>query len=133
MRELSIFLSIHSPKLIRPLENRWLENEISFWNGLFSGAMLVSRRVYPTCQGKSSSEVPTIRAYGTVPRWKISLAQLKKGSILVENVQVNKWRFWQNMIRSLRKSQKQTVGETGGGFLYIHVYPIIKMDVISER
>ena len=77
--------------------------------------------------------MPAIRVYGTVPRWKISLAQMEKGSILVENVQANKWRFWQKMICSLTKSQKQTVGETGGGFLYIHVYPFMKMDVISEK
>ena len=28
-------------------ENGWLENEISFWDGLFSGVMLVSGRVRP--------------------------------------------------------------------------------------
>ena len=29
-------------------ENWWLDDDISFWDGLFSGAMLVSGRVY-TC------------------------------------------------------------------------------------
>ena len=39
---------IHSPSLPKTkiaLENGWLEDENSFWDGLFSGAMLVSGRV----------------------------------------------------------------------------------------
>jgi len=30
-------------------ENQWLEDEISFWDALFSGAMLVSWRVANDC------------------------------------------------------------------------------------
>ena len=34
------------PKTSIAPENRWLEDEIVFWNGIFSGAILVSRGVY---------------------------------------------------------------------------------------
>ena len=34
------------PKTNIAPENGWLEDEISYWEGIFSGDMLVSRRVY---------------------------------------------------------------------------------------
>ena len=44
-----VFLECTLPQTNIALENQWLEDEISFWDGQFSGAMLVSWSVSRLC------------------------------------------------------------------------------------